>query len=346
MMMREMKLRSVSAISLTLGLLASAAQPAYDSALWSGMKYRLIGPYRGGRVTAVTGVPSQPLTYYMGSTGGGVWKTTDAGHNWVNVSDGFFSVASMGAIEVSLSNPNVVYAGTGSSKIRSNVSIGRGMYKSTDAGKTWTFTGLRDVGQIATIRVDPKNPDWVYVAAVGNPFVPNKDRGVFRSTDGGKSWKNVLFVSDEIGAADLEIQPGNPKVLFASMWHGQRKPWTIISGAHEGGIYKSTDGGDHWTKLAGGLPDNLFGRANVAISAAKPERIYALIEAKPGSGLYRSEDSGATWTLVNGQGAITTRPFYYDTLGVDPNNPDVVFVGDESWFRSSDGGKTFRRATA
>ncbi len=255
-------------------------------------------------------------------------------------------VASMGAIEVSLSNPDIVYAGTGSSKIRSNVSIGRGMYKSTDAGKTWTFAGLRDTGQISTIRVDPANPAVVYVAALGNPFVPNKERGVYRSTDGGANWKQVLFVSDTLGAADLEIQPGHPKVLFASMWHGQRKPWTIVSGAQEGGIYKSTDGGDNWTKLAGGLPHEIFGRANVAISAAKPERIYALIEAKPGSGLYRSEDSGATWSLVNGTGAIITRPFYYDTLGVDPNNPDVVFVGDESWFQSTDGGKTMRRAVA
>ena len=323
---------------------AGVASAQYDPALWSGMKYRMIGPERGGRVTTVTGVPSQPYTFYMGSTGGGVWKTTDAGHTWVNVSDGYFADASMGAVEVSLSDPNVVYAGTGSSKIRSNVSIGRGMYKSTDAGKTWTFIGLRDAGQISTIRVNPTNPDIVYVAALGNPFVPNKERGIFRSTDGGKTWKNVLFVSDEVGAADMELQPGNPRVIFASMWHGQRKPWTIISGAREGGIYKSTDGGDNWTKLAGGLPHELFGRSNVAISAAKPDRIYALIEAKPGSGLYRSEDGGANWTLVNGSGSIITRPFYYTTLGVDPNNADVVWVGDEGWFKSIDGGKTFRRS--
>ena len=287
---------------LAAAVIAAAPGVRYQPALWSGMKYRMIGPERGGRVTAVTGVPSQPSTFYMGSTGGGVWKTTDAGHTWVNVSDGFIPVASMGAIEVSLSNPDVVYAGTGSSKIRSNVSIGRGIYKSTDAGKTWSFIGLRDVGQIATVRVHPSNPDIVYVAALGNPFVPNKERGVYKSTDGGKTWKNVLFVSDTCGAADLELQPGNPQVLFASMWHGQRKPWTIISGAKEGGIYKSTDGGEHWTKLAGGLPNDLFGRSNVAISAAQPNRIYALIEAKPGSGLYRSEDAGATWTLVNGAG--------------------------------------------
>ncbi len=273
-----------------------------------------------------------------------MWKTTDAGHAWVNVSDGFFAVASMGAVEVSLSDPNIVYAGTGSSKIRSNVSIGRGIYKSTDAGKTWTFAGLRDAGQISTVRIHPSNPNIVYVAVLGNPFIANKERGVYRSNDGGKTWKNILFISDTAGAADLELQPGNPNVVFASMWHGQRKPWTIISGAREGGIYKSTDGGDNWTKLAGGLPNDLFGRSNVAISNAMPNRIYALIEAKPGSGLYRSEDAGATWALVNGSGALITRPFYYDTLGVDPNNADVVWVGDEGWFKSTDGGRNFRRS--
>ena len=274
-----------------LGLcsLFAVSGQTFDPALWSNLKYRMIGPERGGRVTAVTGVPSEPYTFYMGSTGGGVWKTVDAGHTWANVSDGQIPLGSMGAIEVSLSSPNVVYAGTGSSKIRSNVSIGRGIYKSVDAGKTWTFSGLRDVGQISTVRVDPSNPDLVYVAALGNPFVDNPERGIFRSSDGGKTWKKVLHISDSAGAADLEMQPGSPNVLFACMWHGQRKPWTIISGAREGGIYKTADGGDHWTKLAGGLPNELFGRSNVAISAAAPNRIYALIEAKPGSGLYRSE---------------------------------------------------------
>ena len=326
--------------------LFAAETGAYNPALWSGMRYRMIGPNRGGRVTAVTGVPSQPYTFYMGSTGGGVWKTTDAGHNWQNISDAFFPVASIGAVEVSLSSPNTIYAGTGSSKIRSNVSIGRGMYKSVDAGRTWTFAGLRDTGQISTVRVHPTNPDLVYAAALGNPFAPNPERGVYRSKDGGKSWQKILYLSDTLGAADLEFQPGNPNVLFACMWRGERKPWTIISGAREGGIYKSTDGGDTWNKLAGGLPAELFGRANVGISASKPNRIYALIEAKPGAGLYRSEDTGATWILVNGQASIITRPFYYTTMGVDPNDADVVFIGNESWFRSSDGGKTFRRATA
>ena len=183
----------------------------------------MIGPDRGGRVTAVAGVPTQPLIYYMGSTGGGVWKTTDAGHSWANISDGSFSVASIGAIDVSSSDPNVIYVGTGSSKIRSNVSIGHGMYRSADAGKTWTFAGMHDAGQIATVKVHPKDPNTVFVAAQGNPFVPNKDRGVFRTTDGGKTWRNVLFVSDEVGAAALEMEPGNPSVIYACMWHGQRK---------------------------------------------------------------------------------------------------------------------------
>ena len=325
---------------MALAFTLCAASP--DPAMWSGLRYRMIGPERGGRVTAVTGVPSEPYTFYMGSTGGGVWKTTDAGHSWRNVSDGFFQVASMGAVEVALSDPRIVYAGTGSSKIRSNVSIGHGIYKSTDAGRTWAFIGLRDVGQISTIRVHPANPDLVYVAALGNPFAANTERGVYRSRDGGKNWQKILFISDTAGAADLELQPGSPDVLFACLWHGQRKPWTIISGAREGGIYKSTDAGETWNKLAGGLPNEVFGRANVAISAANPSRVYALIEAKPGSGLYRSEDGGANWKIINSSGNLITRPFYYDTLGVDPNHPDVVWVGTEGWFKSTDGGKSFR----
>ena len=314
----------------------------YDKALWSGMRYRMVGPSRGGRVTAIAGVTTQPRTYYMGSTGGGVWKTIDGGASWQNISDGQIPLGSMGAIEVAPSNPNVVYVGTGSSKIRSNVSIGRGMYKSTDAGRTWTFSGLRDVGQIATVRVHPTNPDLVYVAALGNPFVANVDRGIYRSTDGGRNWTKVLYVTDSTGAADVELHPTTPTTLFASMWRGQRKPWTIVSGAREGGIYKSTNGGDNWAKLGGGLPNDIVGRSNVGVTKAAPNRLYVLIEAKPGGGLYRSDDAGTSWTLVNGAQNLWTRPFYYTTLGVDPNNADVVWVGNEGWFKSVDGGKSFR----
>lgn len=330
-------------------LLASlAALPApgmaqtHDPLQWSGLHYRQVGPWRGGRVTAVTGVPSQPDTFYMGTTGGGVWKTTDAGASWTNTSDGQIGVASMGAVAVADSNPQIVYAGSGSSKIRSNVSIGRGIWKSVDGAKTWAFIGLRDVGQISTIRINPANPDEVFVAATGNPFAYGKERGVYRTRDGGKTWAKVLFVNETLGAADLEMAADDPKTLYAAMWHGIRRPWTITSGSKDGGLYKSVDGGDTWTKLAGGLPNGLFGRANIGVSAAAPNRLYALIEAKPGAGLYRSEDRGQTWALVNGDGKLTTRPFYYTTLGVDPNNADLVFVGNEDWFRSADGGKTFK----
>lgn len=327
---------------LSLSFAVGSLDAAYDAALFSGLNHRMVGPGRGGRVTAVAGVPTQPHTFYMGSTGGGIWKTTDAGASWVNVSDGQIAVGSMGAIEVSLSDPNVVYAGTGSTRIRSNVSIGRGVYKSVDAGKTWTFAGLRETGQIDNVRIHPTDPNTVYVAALGNPFAPNKDRGVYKTTDGGKTWRNILFINDSTGAVNLQLQPGSPDVLFVSMWHGQRKPWTIESGSRDGGIYKSTNGGESWTKLGGGLPNEIFGRSNTAISAANPNRVYALIEAKPGSGLYRSEDGGATWTAVNQSGFLYTRPFYYTTLGVDPTNADIVYVGNEGWFKSTDGGKTFR----
>ncbi|MBA2918218.1 hypothetical protein GON01_04430 [Sphingomonas sp. MAH-20] len=321
--------------------IAAKTAPAYDPSQWAGLYFREVGPWRGGRVTAVTGVPSQPRTFYMGTVGGGVWKTVDAGASWRNVSDGQIPVGSMGAVAVADSDPNIVYAGTGSSKIRSNVSIGRGIYKSTDAGKTWSFAGLRDVGQIAAVRINPANPDEVFVAATGNPFADSRERGVYRTRDGGKSWTKVLYLNERLGAADIEMQPGNPNVLYATMWRGQRKPWTIISGSEDGGIYKSNDGGDHWSKLGGGLPTGLFGRANVGVSDAAPDRVYALIEAKPGAGLYRSDDAGATWRLVNGDGKLITRPFYYTTLGVDPVNPDTVYVGDEDWFKSTDGGKSF-----
>jgi photosystem II stability/assembly factor-like uncharacterized protein len=333
-----------TAALLAFGVATAIAQDTitYDASQWAGLKYREAGPYRGGRVTTVTGVPSQPQTFYFGGVGGGVWKTTDAGHNWVNLTDGQISVGSIGAVEVSQSDPNIIYVGTGSGGIRSNVSIGRGMYKSTDAGKTWQFIGLRDTGQIPTVRVNPTNPDEVFVASIGDPFKATKERGVYRTRDGGKTWKQVLFLTDELGAADLEMQPGHPDVLFACMWHGRRKPWSIVSGSMDGGIYKSTDGGDTWHKLGGGLPTSLFGRSHVAISASNPDRIWALIEAKPGQGVYRSDDTGKTWKLVNGADRLITRPFYYDEITVDPHNADILWVGDESWMKSIDGGKTFR----
>jgi photosystem II stability/assembly factor-like uncharacterized protein len=313
-----------------------------DPKLLSGLRYRSIGPARGGRVTTVTGVPSQPFTFYMGSTGGGVWKTVDAGQNWINVTDGQIGVGSMGAIDVSQSDPNTVYIGTGSDGFRSNVSIGDGVYKSTDAGKTWAHVGLREVGNIGGIRVHPSDPNTAFVAAIGNPFKPNAERGLFRTKDGGKSWQKVLFVSDSTGAVDVEFQPGNPSVVLAAMWRAERKPWTIISGAREGGIYRSTDGGDTWTKVTAGLPNELVGKANIAVSNSNPNRIYVLMEAKPGSGLYRSDDGGQSFQLASTYAQIITRPFYYTTITADPKNADVVYAGSEGYFRSADAGKTWQ----
>ncbi|HUQ46909.1 MAG TPA: hypothetical protein VM053_01550 [Gemmatimonadaceae bacterium] len=323
----------------------AAAPPVFtrfDATKVGALKYRMIGPARGGRVTTVTGVPQQPTTFYMGSTGGGVWKTTDAGASWNNISDGYFASASMGSIDVADSDPNVIYAGTGSDAIRSNVSIGRGAYRSLDAGKTWTFIGLRDVGQIGSINIHPTNPDIVFAAAIGNPFVATNDRGVYRTRDAGRSWQKVLFVSDSTGAVDLEFQPGNPNVIYAVMWRAERKPWTIISGAREGGVYKSSDGGDTWSKLTNGLPRGLVGKADLAVSPAKPNRLYVLMEASPGGGLYRSDDGGASFAAIDTvTKGIITRPFYYTNLDADPGNADIVYSGTEGFYRSTDGGKSW-----
>jgi len=313
-----------------------------DTSRLKGLRYRMIGPARGGRVTAVTGVIQEPTTFYMGSTGGGVWKTTNAGHSWVNVSDPFFASASMGALDVADSDPNVVYAGTGSEGLRSNVSIGKGMYKSADAGKTWVYSGLRDAGQIGSIVIHPTNPDVAYAAAVGNPFKRNAERGVYRTRDGGKSWQKVLYISDSTGVVDLELQPGNPDVIYAAAWRAERKPWTIISGAREGGVYRSTDRGDTWSRLGGGLPAGLVGKADLAVSAAAPNRLYVLMEANPGGGLYRSDDAGRSFTAVDTTTrGLITRPFYYTNVDADPTKADVLYVGTEGFYRSIDGGKTW-----
>jgi len=316
----------------------------YEPTLFQGLSYRMIGPSRGGRVTAVTGIADQPGTFYMGATGGGVWKTTDYGATWVNVSDGYFQTASIGAIDVADSDPDVVYVGTGSDGIRSNVITGRGVYKSTDAGRSWTFIGLRDVGQIGAVIIHPEDPDLVYLAAIGHAFGPSPERGVYRTRDGGASWEKLLFVSDSTGAVDLEFAPDNPRQIYASMWRAERKPWTIISGAREGGVYKSRDGGDTWTKLTNGLPAGLIGKSDLAVSAADPDRVYVLVEAPDGErGLYRSDDRGASFRLVNTEPGLTDRPFYYCNVDADPTNADIVYVNSTRFYKSVDGGATFRR---
>ncbi len=315
--------------------------PNVDPAFFTGLRYRLVGPSRGGRVTTVTGVPSQPKTFYMGVASGGLFRTTDGGANWIAITDGKVPLGSSGCVAVADSDPNVIYLGTGSDDVRSNVSTGRGLYKTTNGGQTWKFIGLYNAGQIGSVRIHPKNPHIAWVSAMGDAFKPNAERGVFKTIDGGQTWRKVLFVSDSVGAMDVELQPGNPNVVYAWMSHLERKPWTIISGSRDGGFYKSTDGGEQFTRITAGLPNELVGKANLAVTAAKPERIYALIEAKPGGGLYRSENAGQTWALINSQASLIQRPFYYTTLGADPTNPEVVYAGAEGFFKSSDGGKTF-----
>ncbi|HKK27852.1 MAG TPA: hypothetical protein VKB18_07200 [Gemmatimonadota bacterium] len=325
------------------------AAAAFDASTFHGLHYRWVGPSRGGRVTTVTGVRQRPGTFYMGSTGGGIWKTEDYGRSWRNVSDGYLSTPSLGAITVAPSDPDVVYAGTGSDGIRSNVITGRGIWRSSDAGKTWSFLGLRDVGQIGAVEVDPRDPDRVWVAALGHPFGPNPDRGVYRSTDGGGHREKVLFVSDSVGAIDLELNPADPDVVYAAAWRGQRKPWTIISGCASScgdGVWKSTDGGDHWRRVLTGedFPGGLIGKIDLAVSPAAPDRVYALVEARrPARGLYRSDDRGETWRLVSTEPGLLRRPFYYTNVTADPTDADVVYVNDEGFYRSADGGETFER---
>ena len=315
----------------------------YSPALFAELEFRMVGPSRGGRVTTVAGHVEHPGTFYMGATGGGVWQTTDYGITWHNISDGFFATGSIGAIRVADSDPNIVYVGTGSDGIRSNVIAGRGVYKSNDAGATWEFIGLRDVGQIGAVLIHPTNPDLVYIAAIGHAFGPSPQRGVYRTVDGGRSWQQLLFVSDSTGAVDLEFAPDDPQTIYASMWRAERKPWTIISGAREGGVYKSTDGGEHWTKLGGGLPNELVGKTDLAVSAADPDVLYVLAEAQPGRGLYRSDDRGVSFRFVSDEDGLTRRPFYYLNVDADPNDADVVYANSEGFFKSTDGGETFRR---
>lgn len=316
----------------------------YDPILFNSLKYRCIGPSRGGRVTAVTGIPDQPSTFYMGATGGGVWKTTDYGMNWTNVSDNYFKTASIGAIRAAPTDHDVVYVGTGSEGIRSNVITGRGVYKSIDAGKTWEFIGLSNTGQIGAVEIHPHDPNTVLVAAVGQAFSPNPERGVFRTKDGSQTWEKVLFISEKTGAVDVEFAPEDPDIIYACMWRAERKPWTIISGGEEGGLYKSTDGGDTWKQITNGLPSGLRGKSDLAVSPADPKRVYILMEAPKGQGgLYRSDDWGDSFKLVSTYERLLARPFYYCNIDADPVNADIVYSSAESFNKSEDGGKTWKR---
>jgi photosystem II stability/assembly factor-like uncharacterized protein len=340
----NVKMRTtLSLISFLVFNLVIVAQEYVDPALHQDLKYRLIGPTRGGRVTTVAGVESQPNIFYMGATGGGVWKTTDYGQSWSNISDGYFTTGSIGAIRVYQKNPDIIYVGTGSDGIRSNIIAGKGVYKSSDAGKTWKFSGLRNAGQIGAVEINPDNPDIAYVAAIGNAFGPNEERGLFRTTDGGKTWIKILYISPNTGVCDVELCPDNPMIIYASGWTVERRPWTIISGSEVDGIFRSENGGMSWIKLDGGLPQGIVGKSDLAVCPAKPELLYVLVESKENPGLYISNDRGTTFKFVSNSAGLLDRPFYYTNIDVDPKNPDKIYVNSTSFHVSTDGGKSWSR---
>ncbi|MBY0488908.1 MAG: glycosyl hydrolase [Gemmatimonadaceae bacterium] len=325
---------------------APLAPVTLDSTLLRGYRWRNIGPDRGGRSIAVSGVKGQKNVAYFGAVGGGLWKTTDGGENWFPVTDGQITSASVGAIAVSESNPDVIYIGMGESCIRGNIMPGDGIYKSTDAGKTWKHVGFRTVDAISKIRVDPTNPDIVYAAVFGKYSVNSTERGVYKSTDGGATWKRVLYRDDKTGAIDIALDRTNPKVMYAALWEAYRKEYQMSSGGPGSGLFKSTDGGESWTEItrAKGMPSGLVGRIGVATTAANPNRVYAIVENDNG-GLFRSDDAGASWTLINGDRSIRQRAFYYTHVFADQKNADVVYAQNTSMFRSTDGGKTLMNAS-
>ena len=321
---------------------SSKPKNSYDESLYKAMKWRCIGPYRGGRVTAVAGVPSQPFIYFFGATGGGVWKTEDGGLTWNSVSDGYFKTGAVGAVAVSEWDPNVVYVGMGETQLRGNVSHGDGVYKSVDGGKTWIHVGLSDTRHISRIRIHPRNPDLVYVAALGHVYGSNEERGVFRSKDGGQTWEKILSRDNKTGAVDLILDPFNPRIIYASLWETFRTPSSLSSGGPGSGLFKSSDSGNTWTEISrnNGLPKGLLGKIGITASAAKQDRLWAIIEADDG-GVFLSDDGGMNWMRVNQERRLRQRAFYYTRIYADPKNPDTVYVLNTGFYKSVDGGRTY-----
>jgi len=317
-----------------------SAAPPQDDVSW-----RNVGPDAAGRMVAVSGSSARPNEYYFGTTGGGVWKTTDGGKTAEPVTDKYFG-GTIGAIAVDQKSPDVVWVGGGEYPIRGNVSYGDGMWKTTDGGKTWSSLGLKETQQIARVVLDPRNANVAYVAALGHVWAPNPERGVFKTTDGGKTWKKILFRNDSTGAIELVMDPSNPDVLYAALWQAGRKPWLLVSGGAGGGIFKTTDGGDHWTEITHnpGLPVGIIGNIGMAVSPAKPNRIWALIENEPNGGVYRSDDAGATWTLLNQDRDLRQRAWYFSRLTADPKDSNIVWAPNVTPMWSKDGGKTFTRS--
>ncbi|HEU4417132.1 MAG TPA: glycosyl hydrolase, partial [Candidatus Angelobacter sp.] len=311
-----------------------------DEKLFNAMSWRQVGPFRGGRVLAVTGVPGEPNVFYFGAASGGVWKSTDAGSNWQPLFDKQ-PIASIGAIAVAPSDHNIIYVGSGEACIRGNISYGNGVYKSLDAGKTWKNVGLKDTRHIGAVIIDPRNPNIAFVAALGHAYGPNEERGVFRTTDGGATWQKVLYKDNKTGAIDVVFDPNNSNTLFASLWEVYRTPWSLNSGGPGSGIYKSTDGGTTWTHIEGhGLPSGIMGRIGISVSGGDSNKIYAMVESKQG-GLYRSDDGGDNWIRMNEDGRLRQRAWYFSHIFADPKAPDTVYVLNTGMFRSTDGGRSF-----
>ncbi|MGC2096257.1 MAG: glycoside hydrolase, partial [Candidatus Sulfotelmatobacter sp.] len=326
---------------------AEDTEEGEDKNPWKGLQYRLVGPFRGGRVVAVAGVVGQDNVYYFGATAGGVWKTTDGGLNWKPIFDKTKDASpSIGAIAVSESDPNVIYVGTGEACIRGNIVGGNGVYKSIDAGKTWKFVGLADTHAIGRLAVNPKNPDIAFVAALGHPFGDNEERGIFRTQDGGKTWQKVLYKDAKSGGIDVVFDPSNSNILFAALWQARRTPWSLDSGGPGSGLYRSIDGGTTWKELKGhGLPEGILGRIGVTVSGANPNRVWAVVEAEKG-GIYRSDDGGDTWHITTDDHRFRQRAWYYSHIFADPKSEDTVYILNTAAYRSNDGGKTFTRLRA
>ena len=343
--MRIIKLSIINLLCLLLYSSESTGQnnQGYAPSVYQALEYRNIGPFRGGRSAAVTGVPGQPMTFYFGGTGGGTWKTTNGGQSWSNISDGYFG-GSIGAVAVSAWDPNVIYVGGGEKTVRGNVSSGYGMWKSTDAGKTWNSIGLSDSRHIARIRIHPRNPELVYAAVMGHLSGPNDQRGVYRSKDGGTTWERVHFVSSEVGAVDLVMDPTNARILYACLWRIKRTPYSLESGGESSGVFKSTDGGDTWQEITRnkGLPQSTVGISGVTISPVNPDRIWLIIEAEDG-GVFRSDDGGDTWREINSDRSLRQRAWYYTRIYADTQNEDIVYVLNVGFWRSKDGGKSYER---
>ena len=336
-------IRFLTFVLLLLSVSSAFAQKkGVDPSLLSSTSWRNIGPFRGGRSAAVTGVAGKPDLFYFGGTGGGVWRTQDGGRTWENISDGFFG-GSIGAIEVAPSDHNVIYAGGGECTVRGNVSYGTGMWKSEDAGRTWKSAGLAESRHIPRIRVHPRNPDVVYAAVMGDLFKSTQERGVYRSVNGGKSWEKVLFVNPDAGAVDLAMDPTNPRILYASFWRVRRTPHDFSSGGTGSGIWKSTDSGDTWTEITAneGLPKDTIGIVGLAVSPVRPDRVFAIVESQSG-GVFRSDDAGKTWIRVNEDRALRQRAWYYSRIYADPADADVVYVMNVAYHKSKDGGRTFQ----